>query len=149
MNALNIKVNFRSGLPLYAQIMGQIKHMIATGDLQPGEQLPTVRQMAADLRVNFNTVARAYRMLDEAGYISTQHGRGTFILAPESARQTEQLLREDLQRLTAQYLHDAADLGFNPAAVRRLVTDTLNTWETAGELPEIETDAYDKNRRQK
>src|SRR3972149_10897865 len=64
---MNVEVDFRSHIPIYLQILSQIKEKVATGALQPGNQLPTVRQMAADLRVNFNTVARAYRILGEAG----------------------------------------------------------------------------------
>ena len=91
---MNIEINFRDHVPIYIQLMNQVKHMIATGQLEPGDQLPTVRQLAADLRVNFNTVARAYRMLDEEEIISTQHGCGTFILdppTPEKAREIRRL----------------------------------------------------------
>ena len=76
---MNITIDFRSGHPIYLQIVEQARKQIADGELQPGDQLPTVRQLATDLRVNFNTVARAYRLLDNAGLISTQHGRGTYV----------------------------------------------------------------------
>jgi GntR family transcriptional regulator len=66
---MHIQIDFRSGQPIYLQIVEQIRQMVARGELQPGDQLPTVRQLATDLRVNFNTVARAYRLLDEAGLI--------------------------------------------------------------------------------
>ena len=66
-------------MPIYAQIVEQVRDWIAKGQLNPGDQLPTVRQLALELRVNLNTVARAYRILDEAGIISTQRGRGTYI----------------------------------------------------------------------
>ena len=72
-------------MPIYTQIVEQIRGMVANGELRAGIQLPTVRELAAELRVNFNTVARAYRMLDEAGLISTQRGRGTFIWEQPSA----------------------------------------------------------------
>ena len=72
---MNIEIDFRDHIPIYIQLMGQIKQLIAAGELKPGDQLPTVRQLAADLRVNFNTIARTYRLLDEEGIISTQHGR--------------------------------------------------------------------------
>jgi GntR family transcriptional regulator len=111
------------------QIMVQIKHMIATGTLKPGDQLPTVRQMAADLRVNFNTVARAYRMLDETEFISTQHGRGTFILEPISETQSEKLLEENLMQLTLQYLNDAHDLGFSSEQVQRVILEQIQQQE--------------------
>ena len=78
-NLLNIQVDLRSDVPIYIQIVEQIQHLVASGQLKPGDQLPTVRQLAAELRINFNTVARAYRILDEAGLISTQQGRGTYI----------------------------------------------------------------------
>jgi GntR family transcriptional regulator len=77
---MNITLDFRSEIPLYIQIVEQVRQQIANGGLQPGEQLPTVRALAAELRINFNTVARAYRLLDEAAIISTQQGRGTYIL---------------------------------------------------------------------
>ncbi len=64
---MNITIDFRSGQPIYVQIIEQIQRLVAAGELKQGDQLPTVRQLATDLRVNFNTVARAYRLLDEAG----------------------------------------------------------------------------------
>lgn len=77
---MHLQLDFRSGSPIYLQIVEQVRRLLISGELQPGDQLPTVRQLAAELRVNFNTVARAYRMLDEARLISTQQGRGTYIL---------------------------------------------------------------------
>ena len=64
---MNIEIDFRDHIPIYIQLMDQIKQLIAADELKPGEQLPTVRQLAADLRVNFNTIARTYRLLDEEG----------------------------------------------------------------------------------
>lgn len=80
MKSVHLVLDFHSGAPIYLQIVEQIQKMVANGELVPGDQLPTVRQLAAELRVNFNTVARAYRMLDEARLISTQQGRGTYLL---------------------------------------------------------------------
>ena len=90
---MEIEINFTSHIPIYVQLIDQIKNKIASGDLKPGDQLPTVRQLAADLRVNFNTIARAYRLLDEEGVISTQHGRGTFILELQSGEAAEVMRR--------------------------------------------------------
>ena len=132
---MRIEVNFRSGVPIYVQIMDQIKHKVATGELQPGDQLPTVRQLAADLRVNFNTIARAYRMLDEAGIISTQHGRGTFILEVHSEAKAERLRRQDLERLTHHYLTEAHRLGYAQDEVADIFEKKLNTWVENGEPP--------------
>ncbi|MGQ9833143.1 MAG: GntR family transcriptional regulator [Candidatus Villigracilaceae bacterium] len=81
--------------------------------LKPGDQLPTVRALALEVRVNFNTVARAYRILDEAGIISTQRGRGTFILEQPPPQTSERLRREALLALAQRYLTEAARLGFS------------------------------------
>ena len=62
---MQIEIDLTSKIPIYVQLIDQIKHLIALGVLKPDDQLPTVRQLATDLRVNFNTVARAYRLLDE------------------------------------------------------------------------------------
>jgi len=116
---LDLKLDFRSGLPIYAQIVEQIRHMLAAGELNPGDQLPTVRQLATDLRVNFNTIARAYRLLDEAGLISTQQGRGTYIWETPTPETTQKLRRQELEELTRHYLSEAASLGFSIEEVQR------------------------------
>ena len=74
-----IRLDFRSQEPIYLQIARQVEKLVHEGILEPGDQLPTVRQMAIDLRINFSTVARAYHILDEQKLISTQRGRGTYI----------------------------------------------------------------------
>jgi len=135
MKSFQLELDFRSGDPIYEQLANHVRHQIATGALKPGDQLPTVRQVAADLRVNFNTVARAYRLLDEAGIISTQHGRGTFILEPISESQTESLRQEDLLRLTLRYLNSVYQLGFSPEKVQEMIKEKLADWKTAGTPP--------------
>ena len=109
---MDIQIDFRSGVPGYNQIVEQIQQEIASGKLKPGDQLPTVRALASDLRINFNTVARAYRILDEMGIISTQHGRGTFILELPSPEVMERLRRESLEALARRYLDETSRLGF-------------------------------------
>src|SRR3972149_9902095 len=76
-----IRVDLRSKPPAYLQIVEQVRGLVAAGTLSSGDQLPTVRRLALEAHINFNTVARAYRVLDEAGVISTQHGRGTYVVA--------------------------------------------------------------------
>ena len=137
---MNIEINFRSGIPIYVQIIDQIKHMIATEELQPGDQLPTVRQLAADLRVNFNTIARAYRLLDEERIISTQHGRGTFILELPSEENAEKLRRQDLLRLTRYYLTEASNLGYDQAKVSEVFEQQLELWKENDSPPSPEDD---------
>jgi GntR family transcriptional regulator len=119
--AIRIDLDFRSGIPIYVQIMDQIKRRVLAGELRPGDQLPTVRQLATDLRVNFNTVARAYRLLDEAGLISTQQGRGTYILEAPTPEVSEHLRQQAMEALTHRFLRGAARLGFSPDEVRLAV----------------------------
>ena len=134
---MQIKLDFRSKVPIYVQIIDQIKHLIATGVLRPDDQLPTVRQLAADLRVNFNTVARAYRFLDDEGLISTQHGRGTYILPSPSKENGEHLRRQDLEWLTAQYLSEAALLDYSPEEVQKTFEQYYREWVQDGKPPQI------------
>ena len=125
---MKFDVEFTTHVPIYIQLSEQVKHAIASGELKPGDQLPTVRQLAADLRVNFNTIARAYRALDEEGIISTQHGRGTFILEPSSERKSEALRREDLEALTEHFLMEAKKLDFSVDEVLNLVSEKIEDW---------------------
>ncbi|MBX3005454.1 MAG: GntR family transcriptional regulator [Anaerolineales bacterium] len=115
--------------PAYLQIISGIKQAIANGELKPGDQLPTVRQLAADLRINFNTVARAYRLLDEEGVISTQHGRGTFILDAPSGRDLQRLRQQQIRSLSEHYVEEAQKLGFEPDEVRSLIEEHIRSWE--------------------
>lgn len=131
---LSIQIDHRSGVPIYVQIMEQVRQQVSSGKLQPGDQLPTVRQMATELRVNFNTVARAYRLLDEAGLISTQQGRGTYIWEMPSAQVVERLRHESLQGLTRHYLHEAQRLGFTQPEVKGEFEEQLALWKAGDDL---------------
>lgn len=116
----HIRVDLRSKFPAYLQIVEQIRALAAGGGLEPGDQLPTIRQMAEAAHISFNTVARAYRVLDEAGVISTQHGRGTYAVArPRKARNLA------LDLLVRDVLEAAARIGCGPqdfqAALARAV----------------------------
>src|SRR6266478_2243866 len=86
-----LRLNPASGIPLYIQLLEQIKHSIETGAIRAGEQLPSVRQMAEELLINPNTVARAYRELEHEGVLELRHGAGAFIR--ESAGGPARLLR--------------------------------------------------------
>src|SRR5207253_5962390 len=81
-----LRLNPTSGIPLYLQLIEQVKHAIETGAIRAGEQLPSVRQMAEDLVINPNTVARAYRDLEYEGIIELKHGSGAFIRESMVAR---------------------------------------------------------------
>jgi GntR family transcriptional regulator len=126
---LALHLDFRSGLPIYIQIMSQIESQVLGGTLKPGDQLPTVRSMASELRVNFNTVARAYRMLDEAHIISTQQGRGTYITEVPPPEVTERLRHETLEALARKYIGEALRLQFSKKEIGQTVRDQLRAWE--------------------
>jgi len=126
---LTLQLDFHSGLPIYTQIVNQIQSQLANGILKPGDQLPTVRALASELRVNFNTVARAYRILDEVRIISTQQGRGTFITEKPPPEVSEKLRNESLSALTNRYITEAFRLGFSEREVSQMVRDSLKSWK--------------------
>jgi GntR family transcriptional regulator len=134
---IHLLLDFSSGLPIYIQIMEQIRAMVASGELQVGDQLPTVRQLATELRINWNTVARAYKLLDEAGLISTQQGRGTYIWEAPSEQVTLQLRQQALEGLTRRYLAESARLGSKPEEVIKVFERHVSLW-TAGDTPDEE-----------
>lgn len=134
------ELDFRSHIPIYVQIIERIEHLIATGVIQPGDQLPTVRQLAAELRVNFNTIARAYRILDENGVISTQQGRGTYVLEAPPPERAEHLRRQVIDTLTRSYLNKADRMGFGAAEVAEILDDQIDQWLESGEPPPLDDD---------
>jgi GntR family transcriptional regulator len=85
-NGFHFMLDLHSGMPVYRQIMDQVRGGIASGALTAGDQLPTVRQLAVDLEINPNTVVRAYRELEFGGLIETHQGTGTFISAQKMKR---------------------------------------------------------------
>jgi GntR family transcriptional regulator len=102
------RLDLQSGVPLYRQIIDQVRGGIASGTLTVGDQLPTVRQLAVDLSINPNTVVRAYRELELGGLLETHQGTGTFISAQklrsgeeERARQLAQIVADGVARAGA------------------------------------------------
>lgn len=102
---MHIQVDPKSSTPLYAQIMEQMRRAVATGVLQPGDQAPRVRDLAEQLRVNPNTVARAYRELQTEGLLVARQGSGTFV-----SEEAEAIGAEQQRRLLADRLEEAAQL---------------------------------------
>ena len=105
---MSFQLDSKSGVPIYRQIIEQVKYAIARGELEPGDRLPTVRQLAVDLSVNPNTVVRAYRELEIAGVLDTQQGSGTFVGKDrpeidtlEQQRMLDQILTELLARASS------------------------------------------------
>ncbi len=127
---LALHLDFHSGLPIYTQIMNQIEQQVTGGMLKPGDQLPTVRALASELRVNFNTVARAYRLLDQARVISTQPGRGTYILEKPSPEVEQELRKKSLEALARRYIGEAKQLGFPNREIQQILRERLKAWKT-------------------
>jgi GntR family transcriptional regulator len=107
-----ITLDFRSELPLYLQIAHQVEQLVVKGELKLGDQIPTVRELATELRINFNTVARAYRVLDETRLISTQRGRGTYIWEEPTEEMMKKLQQKSLEELSINYLNEVSQLGY-------------------------------------
>ena len=99
---MQIRVSSSDGVPIYLQIVNQVKYLVASGRLAPGEQLPPVRKLAEQLLVNPNTVARAYRELEMAGAIVTRRGSGVFVSdsgSPLARREQNRILNERIDML--------------------------------------------------
>jgi len=115
-----IQIDDSDPTPLHAQLERAIRVAIATSRLKPGDQLPTVRQMAVDLRVNANTVAKVYLALEREGVVETKRGVGTFIAsAPSFVYDGHREKR--LKELVERFLADASSLGFPSREVSRFL----------------------------
>jgi GntR family transcriptional regulator len=105
-------VDSTSATPIYAQLDRSIRAAIATGELGVGAQLPTVRQLAVDLAVNANTVARVYAQLERDGMLETRRGVGTFVRESPSPQAARAHRERELRELIHRFIGDAALLGF-------------------------------------
>lgn len=116
------QVDPRSATPIYDQIVTRMRHAIASGALAAGEALPSVRQLAVGLRVNPNTVARAYRELEALGLVQSLQGRGTFVSESlDERRMTAAQRREALQPAVERVVAEARLLGLDPDELADLV----------------------------
>ena len=129
------ELDFQSHIPIYTQVVDRIIGLIANGAIKPGDQLPTVRHMAVELQVNFNTIARAYRLLDDAGVISTQRGRGTYVLGPIPPEKASRLRTAALEGMTKSFLRHAYRAGFGSDEVSDELDELMDMWREEGEPP--------------
>jgi GntR family transcriptional regulator len=109
----------RDATPLHAQIERSIRVAIASRRLRPGDQLPTVRQLAVALRINANTVSRVYTHLERAGALETRRGVGTFVAAAADTAGNEHARDAELRAIVTRALADASARGFSAADLRR------------------------------
>jgi GntR family transcriptional regulator len=120
---IEFHLDSRSGVATYLQIVQQVEEALRLGTIDVGDQLPTVREVVADLAINPNTVAKAYRELERSGLVVARQGRGTFVastLAPASLGHYD-VLRERLEG----WLADAKTAGLDEESVKALVSATL------------------------
>ena len=124
---MELILDFRSKTPLSEQVQEEIRHLIQVRTFQPGDRLPTVRTLANQLRVNFNTVARAYRVLDEEGWLSTQQGRGTYVLEREPGDQVTEAAdkAEQIDQLVNRFIEEARRKNISPTELREAIERLL------------------------
>ena len=121
-------VDPRSGVPIYLQLVEQVKRSVALGVLAPGEQLPTVKQLAADLIVNPNTVARAYRELERDSVIDTSPGRGSFIAGNGSMAVAKRAVTDVADQQITQAVREAKSMGLSAPQLSDLFQRALARW---------------------
>jgi GntR family transcriptional regulator len=124
-----LRPNPSSGVPIYLQLMEQVKHSIETGALRPGEQLPGIRPLAEELVINPNTVAKAYRELEHEGVIEIRHGAGAFVSAATRAKKATDALRAG-QTLVAGIVEKLRARGVTDEEIRRLFEAELAALES-------------------
>jgi GntR family transcriptional regulator len=125
---MKIQLDAEKSAPVYRQIIEEIRHQVAAGKLVQGERLPTVRQLAQELRVDRNTTLRAYRILDREGVISVQHGRGTFVRSSPRHPQLTRHRRHVLETLMNESVARALSLGYTPKEIELAFTKRLRYW---------------------
>jgi GntR family transcriptional regulator len=118
-NMLDFKLDPKSGVPIYRQILDLIRYGIASGLLTPGEQLPTVRALAVELKVTPATVIKAYSELEREGVLTTEQGTGTFVAPQPPAPLSDEEREAKLGSLCSEFLAQAARYGFSPEDVVR------------------------------
>src|SRR5271156_315269 len=110
---MQFQISAADGVPIYQQIVNQVRHLIAAGRLQPREELPPIRTLAEQLTVNPNTVARAYLELERAGVVTKRHGTGTYVseaASPLPHREKLKVLRQRVDALLVEAAHLDIDL---------------------------------------
>jgi len=125
-------IDVASSVPIYAQIIAQVKHAIAAGVLRTGDSLPSLRETATKLRVNPLTVAKAYRELEMNGVVITEHGRGTFV-GDNSPNLGEEYRQEALNQAVDRMVVEASQLGASSDVVLFTVRERLKTIFKDGE----------------
>jgi GntR family transcriptional regulator len=125
-----IVIDLQSSVTLDEQIRSAIRELIALGKLREGDALPSVRQLAGDLSVHWNTVARAYRRLQDDGLLAVGKGRGVVVRSPSSATRLDSESRDRLADRLRGVFADARLLGLSTANTRSFVVNELKRWSS-------------------
>jgi GntR family transcriptional regulator len=121
-------VDPRSGVPMYMQLIEQVKRLVAMGALEVGEQLPTVKQLALDLTINSNTVARAYHDLEREGIIETSPGRGSFVRLNGAVADVRRNLADVARKALEEAVREGRSLGLEANELRELFDAVVQRW---------------------
>ena len=135
---IHLSINPGDGIPLYVQLVQQLRHLIATGRLKPDEELPPVRVLAEQLLINPNTVVRVYRELEVAGLIYKRRGAGTYV-APHGTPYGEEECRRILAQRIDALLVEGRNLGYDVEKLVALVRERDKALDT--QRPEKEVQA--------
>jgi GntR family transcriptional regulator len=130
-------VDPHSGVPIYLQLIEQVKRSVALGVLAPGEQLPTVKQLAITLTVNPNTVARSYRDLERDGVIETSPGRGSFVRGNDSQSTSNRAVTDVAAAAIDGAVREAKSMGLAKPDVAQLFHTALVRWYSADDEREV------------
>ncbi len=121
---LRLFINSRAALPIYQQLITQVKSAVASGMLQPGQQLPSVRDLAGQLAINPNTVAKAYSILENQGVIFIRQGAGTFVSQSPETKPDRAILQQKLNEVVVEAYHQ----GLSTAQTKILLDKTFKKW---------------------
>ena len=127
-----LEINPRSSTPIYQQVVDGVKELVARGILVPGERMPTVRELAVELSLNPNTVAKAFQKLEQEGIIETMRSRGTFVAGRTEVLDME-AARQQLVDLVEKVLVEAYHLGLKREDIKQLFEESLDNWGKKGE----------------
>lgn len=121
----NFSIDERSGVPIWVQLRNRLVYLIQTGRYQPGDQLPTVHEMAVNLNINYNTVNKVYRSMETSGLIMSKRGRGTFVA--ESARSAgEESVESTIDAMMGDFVRQCEELGMTRDEIAGRLEDTIS-----------------------
>ena len=129
---MRIYISPKDGVPIYMQIVTQVRRLVASGELSPGEELPSIRSLADSLVVNPNTVARAYRELEIAGIVTTSRGLGTFVTETDKSTARSERRAVMVERIDALVL-ESLQMGIPFEEIQDLLKERYEAFRAADE----------------